>query len=130
MGSRPTLQAPPWEQAALELNASFRSDNHRRLGRAVSGNPTAEIQVDRSGLQHVRHEELVGVGLDWTGASADEFRLQHADDSSGVRIVGGTTLGPGRSLEFLARNVEGSQYTQVRPYLLSRVMVGVRLGQG
>lgn len=129
MGSRPSLLAPPWEQAALELNSSLRPDNQRRLERAANGGPSAEILVDRSGLQHVRYEDLVAVGLDWSGATADQFRLQHADESSGVRIVGGTTFGPGRSLEFLARNVEGSQYTRVRPYLLSRVASGSPLGQ-
>lgn len=95
--------------------------------RATAGSSVAELHVDRSGWTTLSHADLLAQGIDWSGRPADQLRLRQGPTEVPLDYSGPALFGPGSSLRFLAKAIEGSLYTKTAVYQLDAGAAGVPL---
>lgn len=91
-GSAPAFEAIDW-RAAREAAA---------LRRAPTQGNVALATVSQRGMQQIRHEDLLAVGVDLSGIPAAELAVTGRHGAVPRRIFGGVNFGPGSLIEFYA----------------------------
>ena len=111
-----------WQKIQLEQR-SFRSVQAQEARSQLTRNPqlaAVDIAVNTTGVVRVSFEQLLGLGLDWSGLDANQLRLEHRGVSVARRVTGGASFGPGSALEFYGRAITGSLYSKTAIYTLTQ----------
>ncbi len=113
--------AAPWAQARGEQQVARADADDQRLAlqQQASAVRAVEILVSESGLQQISLSDLQAIGINLTGNNPDDLRLSHNGQEVPFGIDSDQPLSAASVIEFYGDAVEGSQYSTVRPYLLT-----------
>ena len=115
VGETQLTVATDWAGIRAE-QAAFRNAQRAQILRSHGNASEVEIRVDRDGWYRVRHEDLLALGIDWSGQDARRLRLERGLDAIPLLLDG--NLAPGRDLAFYGQAVRDSLYTRTAVYRL------------
>ena len=117
-GARPDVRAVDWTGIRNEVAQARARQAASLLARRGAGGVEVEVRVAADGVHRIRHEDLLAIGVNWSGVPSSDLSLTLDERVQALRRVGGASFGPGSAIEFVGTAVQGSLYTRQQVYRL------------
>ena len=112
-GRYPSTQQINWQQIKAISDEKKRQRQENRKGSF----DFIKINVDQEGIQRISYQQLLALGVDWQGVSANEISIS-LNNQPISRYVSANTFAAGEYIEFVGQALD-TLYTKTNVYKLS-----------